>query len=498
MDWDPVPDTSAWGPAAPLLTTLRDVAGALRRWWLVVVLAAMVGMGAGLAYGAWLGSSSTATATIFLAHDPALDESTAMATDEQLVHARPVAQLAIDRLGLEMAPEDLQAGIGTVVLTPQLLQLEVSAPDPSTATRNATVVADAFLDFRAKQLVTQAKSVADQLREQAADLKSQSADLLEQWNRLSNGTAAEQSEAEAVNEERTRAGTRISDLEQQIEEISVNADAVVAASSVVDPPAIREVGPLRQWALPAVSGLIGGAALAVGALAMLTVVSGGVRTRSAVAAALGVPVRYAVGRTTGWSPFAMRTRRRNLSLVAAGLREEGFGHPGTVSVLAAIDASREANRVMRAFVRGHPRGGTKLHLVDLTERGLLTRRSWKRRNHSSGGQLHLVRPAGSIPFARPQAERLERGSPLGAPGQATIVLAEVDPGIGVMALASWSDTAVLLVACGRTTFERLQATAESFDALGPRLELAVLVNADVREVSQPGGLVAGEGVATDE
>src|SRR3954451_8721353 len=114
MHWEPVPDTSAWGPGAPLLTTLRDIAGALRRWWFPVVLVALLMMAAGIAYGGWAGSTSTASTTILLAHDPALDENTAIATDDQLLHARPVAELVIKRLGLSVAPEDLQAEIGTV------------------------------------------------------------------------------------------------------------------------------------------------------------------------------------------------------------------------------------------------------------------------------------------------------------------------------------------------------------------------------------------------
>src|SRR3954471_21972188 len=116
-DWGPEPGSSAWGPSGPLLTTLRDVTGALRRWWFPVVLAAALGMGAGLAYGAWSGSTSTATVTIFLTHHPAEDEQTAIATDEQLLYARPLAQSVIDRLGLSMTPEELQAAIADQILT---------------------------------------------------------------------------------------------------------------------------------------------------------------------------------------------------------------------------------------------------------------------------------------------------------------------------------------------------------------------------------------------
>jgi hypothetical protein len=458
-----------------------------------VLLSALIGAGCGIAYGVWLGSASTATATIFLAHDPALDETTAMATDDQLVHAGPVAQLVIDRLGLSVSAEDLQAEIRTEILTPQLLSLSVVATDPDTAIRQAGAVAQAFLDFRSTQLVTQADSVSDQLRTQVDSLQSEVAVLTSRYHRLSAGTELDQSTASDVLDERGRRLTQISDLETQIEEISVNADAVVAASRVVDPPRVRTTGPLRQFALPAASGWIGGLALATGLITTLCILSAAVRTRSQVAAALGVPVWYAFGPVRGLDPFAARARRRNRALAAASLRELGFGRPGTVSLLATVDATREADKIMATFVREHSRGqaegGPPLELVDLSERGVLSRRRWRRRNHRSEGGLRLVRPAGPVQFARPVAAIGSRGSD-GADERARIVVADVDPGIGVMALADWSDTASLLVVSGRTTFERLQATAEAFDTLGPRLELALMVNADARQAGSLGGLPA--------
>jgi hypothetical protein len=434
-----------------------------------------------------------------------VDESTAVSTDEQLVHAGPVAQRVIDQLGLSVAEKDLEAEIGTEILTPQLLRLTMTAPDDRTATTRVGAVADAFLQFRAQQLVTQASSVTGQLQKQVDDLKSQVAALTRRYHRLSTGTLLQQSTASDVADQRARDLEQISTLEQQIEVTSVNADAVVAASRVVDPPAVHPAGRLRQFVLPAASGLIGGAGLALGTVTMLTLLSNRVRARSRVAAATGVPVRYAIGPVTGVNPLAVRARRRNRVAAGAALRQAGFGAPGTVSVLADVDASREASKVLLALVKDPGRSPARLELVDLTDRGRLSTRRWKRRNHRSAGRLQVVRPRGPVAFAGPDEEPVPRvrslsalQQPSGPAGKATIVLADVDPGVGVMSLVGWSDTAVLLVAAGRTSFERLQATAESFQALGPRLELVLLVNADRREASSLGGLLTRDEDDADE
>ncbi len=71
----------------------------------------------------------------------------------------------------------------------------------------------------------------------------------------------------------------------------------------------------------------------------------------------------------------------------------------------------------------------------------------------------------------------------GKRAQVVLTLVRVDAGTTLDSLTSWSHDAVLFVATGGSSAERLRTVSEQFRASGVNLRFAVLVGADATDVS---------------
>ena len=311
------------------LVTLHFLRNALRRRWLVWATAALVGvlLASGWAWHAQ--STSRATVTLLLAHDPAVDAGTAMATDVNLLDTRAVALAVIQQQGLDMTSAEFRGGVTAVPLTSQLLQLEVQAPDggpPEPRWRPGRGVPG----LPGEQLEKQADAVVEGYRNRIATMQEQVERLTAQYEALCVGTALEQSEAGDVFAERARILGQVSLLQQRIEDTSLNAGSIVRASHVVDPAEVTPTSTIKAYFLPIVTGLIGGLALGAGWVLIGALTSDRLRRRDEVALALAAPVRFSVGRLhrPWWWLLGRQARQRDVAALVDGLSLMIAAEPG--------------------------------------------------------------------------------------------------------------------------------------------------------------------------
>jgi hypothetical protein len=227
---------------------------------------------------------------------------------------------------------------------------------------------------------------------------------------------------------RATLANQITVLHSDIEEVSLQTEAAITATHVIDAPRAQSPGLRRQLVLFTASGAILCAAMTVGIILLRALTSDRLRQRREVATALGVPVRVGVGpihsrgllgrgeaAARAWLvPHSRRTpprtspvvalprkpvrwrerrRRRNLEALVRGLesalpprlvngprpRSNRDGHrrpsnrsaPTTTLGLAAVDRADTAAVVLRAAADRMAERGVPVLLVDLSSTGAL-------------------------------------------------------------------------------------------------------------------------------
>jgi capsular polysaccharide biosynthesis protein len=509
---DEAPDLELAGRPRPLLGTWHYLSNALRRGWRTWAVLAILGAYAGLAAVVLLPPASTGTTTLLMAHPAAMDPSSAMSTDVSLLATREVAVRAVRELGLGVSPDVFRSTITAETVTPEVMQISVSAPDDRSAVSYADAVTKQYLAFRAEQLRSLTAGLVSGYQSRIATARQQVAALDQQYARATSQGTAGASQAADLLSRRADLNSQISTMQQASDDASLQSEAAISSTHVIE--AARAVRPSakKAMALDMGSGLIGGGALGVGLVLFRALTSDRLRRRQEIAAALGAPVRFSVGsvgpadrrRTRLWRRLLGRAawRRNDLDTLVYGL-ESAIGPRGLrselpkpelvpssyaarVAVAAVGNNARFAAAVM-ATVAVHLRVfGLSIFLVDLSRTGALVDSVPR----ADAGQV--FRPSGVPHLATgPRGARvagidLPVGHPLRESWDAAdvvLVLVEVDPGIEVENLASWVDEVIPFVSAGRCTAELLETTAELIRASGLGLPFAMMVGADESDES---------------
>ena len=525
---------------SPALVTLHFLLTALRRRWRVWVGLACVGVLLGLGWALSFPPKTVGTVTLLLAHAPSADPQQAISTDVSLLRTRTLAVDVVERLDLQMTPEEFQQSVVVVPASTDVLVLEVSGPDDPAAVARAGALADAYLAFRSSQIRSQVEGQTRGYRERISSLREQTEDLKNQYEGMGTSSPGDEQRASALLSKQAQVAGQIEDAEQAVKDAMLAADSVIDASFVLD-PASRKPPPseVRNALLAIASGLIGTTAIGVGFVLVTALISNRLRLREEIALALAAPVPISVpgGSRASWSTLRRRTRlpAASLGILVDALEREvspslDLGAPAagtgkgphettrrapTRLALAAVDAGGAGQLVMASLAARLDAKGMNVVLVDLTKSGGLDTAldgASDRRPAAPGGAhlrpeqqpgrrrrvLREVRSSQSRPLVyRPdRVPSLERG-PLdslatdagdrlpAAPwreawdqADVALTLAEVDPAVGVEHLRSWADEVVVLVAAGRSSAERLRTTGELIRAAGLRLLFAMMLGTD--------------------
>ncbi|MCD6639347.1 MAG: hypothetical protein LT071_05475, partial [Nocardioides sp.] len=367
------------GQHAPALVTLHYLSSAVRRRWSVCAASALLGALLGAAFSVLVPAASSGTVTLMLTHEPGTDPTVGMATDVSLLRTRAVAAATVEELGLDVSPEDFHRAVEVVPSTPTVLVLTVSGRDDADAVRRAEVLAQNYLAFRRRQLMSQAQAMADGYQEQVDGLQRQVDDLTARYDVLAARGPAAGAEAAAVLTERSQRASEVVRLQQMIEDTTLRASAVVAASHVLDPASVAPRSDTARTVLTTASGMVGGGALGLAGVLFLAVTTGRLRRREEIGLALGVPVRASVTRLQPprpWSRGPGAAPALGMQVLLHVLEEitEADDPPVRRMGLVATDRTPDAEALLAGLAARLAQRGQAVFVADLSTRGALAAR----------------------------------------------------------------------------------------------------------------------------
>ncbi|GAB7007657.1 hypothetical protein JCM18899A_51320 [Nocardioides sp. AN3] len=450
----------------------------LRRLWFVWVGGAALGVTLALCWMTLLPPQSVGTVTFILAHDPTTQPDAAMATDVSLLKTRAVAQKLGGELGLDLPPDVLLKSIQAVPTTSSVLQVKIDGTDPEDAVRRARLLGDIYMTYRKDQLTQQAKDVSQTYQKRIDALQGQVDDLTRQYNAITARGGGNEQAAEVL----ASRGQLISDiagLESQIETVSLQANAIVAASRILDEASLIPQSPRRRAVLDVGSGLIGGLGLSLGLLVVYAVTTGRLRSRADIAAATGLPVMFSAG--------AVDPRRRKpgarhqaaLDLLVDGLETalpHSGGRPRRLGLIS-VDCDREGAKVVAGLAR-RLSSSESVMAVDLANTGLL-----ERELASSASPASPASPGSPADEGQREAVSLVTGPTGDALADVLLGFVPFEIGRGLGHVRSTASKWVILAKAGRCTSERLNTVARSARAAGLDVEFVMLVGADRSDAS---------------
>jgi capsular polysaccharide biosynthesis protein len=455
------------------MVSLAFMRATLRRLWYVWVGSAVLGATLASCWLTLISPASVGTVTLLLAHDSSTQPDAAMATDVSLLKTRTVAQQLGDKLGVDASPDDLLATIVAEPATSSVLHIEITGSDRDDAVRRARVLADTYLSYRQQQLTEQADAVTKAYRQRIDGLQARVDDLTRQYDAITaRGGGSE--EAADVLALRGQLISEITALENQIEDETLEANAVVAASRVLDEASLVPQKPLRRAVLALGSGLIGGLGLGLGLVLVYAITTGRLRSREDVATAMGLPVTF--------SADAVMSRRLRIGArggAALDLLVDGLetAVPNTEKRprrlgLITVDCEREGAMVLAGLARRLGAEGSVL-AVDLAGTGLLER-------ELGAGQVTV--PTSPTDVAAGSVAVVS-GPTVDAVADVLLSLVPFEIGRGLAHVRSTTSQCVVLVKAGRSTAEQLRTVARSARTAGLQVEFVMLVAADRSDAS---------------
>jgi capsular polysaccharide biosynthesis protein len=462
------------------LVSLPFLVAAVRRKWRRVV--ATAGICAFLALGLvqLQGGQHAATVTLLLVSDPNADPNSAMATNLSLLHTRTVSEEAVKQLGLPLAPDAFGATVTAGPLADQLMSVTVTGPSNEQAIKRVNALAAVYLKFRGQQLSALPDSTIKANNELIASLNNQITSLTKQIDASSSPSSPEIS---SLVTQRAQLQQEVNNTETANAQTSLQSQAIVKASHVVDAAAIVHKSRIKGPVLAVMSGLIGGTALGIGLVLAPAILSTRLRRRDDVARALGLPVRFSAGAVRSrWWWLPGRELRRNAEKLAHGLATALPEDVETARVtVATVGDVRDGAYVVGALADQLARESTPVAVVDLSASGALSKRSRRpfgRRDPIRNRQLvrvhrHDVRVSELASRTRQAGSEKDLAS-----AEVVLTLIELDLGAGVDVLGDLADASVILVSTGRASAERLRSSATLVRQSDLHPAFAMLVGAD--------------------
>ena len=460
--------------AAGGTVSLAFIRATLRRLWYLWVGSMVLGATIAASWLSLVTPPSVGTVTLLLAHDESTVPDAAMATDISLLKTRTIARQLVDELGLDMTADELLETIVAEPTTSSVLRIDIRGSGQDDAVRRARLLADTYLSYREQQLTQQASSVTEAYRVRIDALQLQVDDLTSQYDAIVAGGGSD-AEAAEVLASRGQMISEIAELENQIENESLEASAVVAASRVLDQASLVPQSAQRRAALGLASGLIGGLGLGLGLVVVYAITTGRLRSRADVSMAMGLPVMFSAGEVVPRRGRNRAHHEASLDVLVDGLETavpRTGKHPRRLS-LVSIDCEQEGAKVLAGLVR---RLGAEQSVlaVDSADTGLVARE---------------LEAAASPPTAETgRSHVVVSGPTVDAVADVLLCLVPFDFGRGLAHMKSTAPRCVVLVKAGRSTSEQLSTVARSARTAGIHVEFVMLVGADESD-----GSFGGEG-----
>jgi capsular polysaccharide biosynthesis protein len=502
------------GPAADAATGLASLSfmtAAIRRRTRFWCVGAAVGLILGVGLFVAKPPAYQATAEAFLTLGPNEDLVTSINTDMALAESRPVAALALKKLGLQESVSSFLGSYTATGVTERVLLITVNAPSNGEAVRSANAVTTAFLQFRAHQLRAYQRLLSASLNQQLVQARAQAAPIAKQVSTLTS-TATSPAQKTKLNSLQTQLTTLTTEQQSARSNqatTQTETNVAVRGSNIINTAAPVLHSRKKKAVIYALSGLIGGLAISMGFIVVSALVSDRLRSRDDIAHALGAPVRLSVGRVR---LRRLLSGRRGLDAIGdpdieriAGHLGRGLaGSPGgaALAVVAAdradvaalatvalgLSCARQGKRVIVAdLCPGTPAArllGTAnpgIHPTKVQDAWLMVVVPEPGDVAATGPRKPVPGPAQAAP-APPMPVNAELAAAYST-ADVLLTVAALDPMLGGEHLATWAADVVVMVTAGQSTWTRVQAVGEMVRLARLRLVSAVLIGADKTDES---------------
>jgi capsular polysaccharide biosynthesis protein len=485
------------------LVSLGYIWAAIKRHIRFCCVLAVVGLVAGLGYCSKYPPAYKAETSVLLTYGPEENPASAVYDNQIIAESRAVAQLAMNAIGDQQSLGSFGASYSVAVVTDRVLQITASAPSATLAMSKANAVATAFLKFRANQQEAAQSALIKSIENELGPTQQTIASINQQIDqtKAAPSSPARRARLKTLQSQLAQGQLALSALEQTIAQDKTSSAvlAAVTGSVVLDPAEPLAHSKTKITAEYALYGLFGGLIVGLGIVVVGALSSDRLRRRDDITRALGAPVELSVGnvRSRGRIPLLRRSldasKVANLRPIVAylGATAQQTGKHGALAVVSAGDPGVAALSVV-SLALAYARDGRKVVLADLASGAPAAKllgdaRPGVRLVNAQQTSLTLAVPGAAEftpygPFDRGLAARNSgfTGEVSGAFESADVLLtlATLDPAFGGEHLATWADSAVVVVTAGRSSWTRLQSTGVMVRSGGTPAVSAVLVGAD--------------------
>ena len=203
---------------APGLVSLGFIKAAIRRSARFLFVMAAVGLLGGFGYYVKSPHSYQASASVLLTLSPYENNLTAPADNQAIAETSAVAELAVQKLGLQESASNFLNTYTAASVTDRLLTITASAPSPNQAVLYASAVGNAFLKFRADELHGQNNLVLQSLEVQVNQAKQRVNSINAQLSQLPSQSTSptQESQISKLRVEQTSATAALSSLQAAV------------------------------------------------------------------------------------------------------------------------------------------------------------------------------------------------------------------------------------------------------------------------------------------
>lgn len=474
------------------LVTLRFLRNAVRRHLLLWVVVALAGLSAGVATPFVLPPASESSAKLLLTYSTTDDRAWEMSTDVSLVGTQSVAQLAIDKLGLDVAPDELLQQYAAIPMTDRVLKITAKAGTSEEATRLVGALAQVYLTFRMEQIAQQEVPLRKDLEAAKAAVAKAETDVRKTGGDPNDPAPAPSPEVTRLSQAREKQEY----IEEQIINQQISASRM-SSSRILDPATPVPASARRAIVFSAGSGLVAGLFLGLGFVIVRALISDRLWRRQDISLALGARIQLSIGRPPwriGWFVRRAQLRKPEIQRAVRHLADtiRWDDTPKPALAIVSVDDADAGALVTASLALRIAEEGKQVLVADLTGGSVgATLGADAPGTHPSRLNGDQVRIAVHLPdpkdgpveglLAPPREASVPRDETLTATWASAdliLVLATLNPAIGAEYLRTWSPRAVALVTAGRCTATGLRSVGEMLRLAGVGLEPSIVLRGD--------------------
>jgi len=490
------------------LRFIRAVVGRTRRAWGAV---ALVGLVAGIGTAVMLPVSYLASTSVLLTPMGAPGEPSGapIINEQALAQSRPVAELAVQQLGLQQSVTKFMTTYTATPATDRVLVITAKANSSAEAIARARAVATEFLRFRANLAETTQNLVLRSLNQEVIAAQQRLQSISTQISQLPARptTPGQQARLASLTKAQAQAQTSLDLVQEAVTDNAISSQ-ITTAGVIHDSEVLSPASPLpphsrlKRLLEYAGIGLIAGLTLGVGVMIIGALLSDRLRRRDDVARALSAPVEVSVGgmaRPRWWpGPRGLQAAPsadvRRIVAYLDSVLSSSTGDPMSLAIVPVDDvhgpavclvslAISCAKQGLHVVVADLCHGAPAARLLGVAEPGACT-------VTVQGVQVGVVIPLpDDVVTPGPLDRRPSQPSVAKAVAEACekadrlLTLATIDPSLGAQHLTGWTSAAVATVTAGKSTATRIHAVGEMVRLSGVTLVSGVLLETDKTDES---------------